>query len=198
MAAIIDVANLTLVKLGQAAATSLEPLAQDDTASPGVIIASVFDTQRDFELRASNWHFAKARQMLGALSEAPAFEFTYQYQLPTDFLRLIRIGDFIAYPAPTVQNLYEIEGRRLMTNLPPSLPIKYIRREVDSSLWDPCFVEMLACRLALTTCERITGKTSLMQQIAEQYATARRLAIRANAIERPAQAIADGEFMGAR
>jgi hypothetical protein len=49
---------------------------------------------RKAELRKRHWSFAIKRAALPALADAPTWGFGYAYQLPTDYLRLMQVGEF--------------------------------------------------------------------------------------------------------
>lgn len=187
------IANRALTKLGEARIISLT-----DSSKAAATMDSMFDTVRDDELRAHVWHFAKARAKLAALSTPPLFGFAYAYQLPSDCLRLIQIGDMLVYPRMDTRGLFSIEGRQILTNIGPSLALRYIRRIEDPNLFDASFIESFACRLAVEGCETLTQSATKRQLAAAEYEAAIRRAIRANAIERPSQVIADDTWLESR
>ncbi|SDV49192.1 hypothetical protein [Chitinasiproducens palmae] len=193
MASQIEIANRALTKLGEARITTL-----DEDSKAAETLFSMYDIVLESELRANVWNFAKTRARLPALSIDPVFGFSQQFQLPADFLRLIQVGEFNAYPATRdTRGLYSLEGRALLTDLPAPLAVRYIRRMTDATQYDSLFVEVLACRLAWECAMPITQVVSNKQTAMQEYQLAVRAAIRANAIERPSQAIADDTWMEA-
>jgi hypothetical protein len=189
----VYIANRAVTKLGEARIISLT-----DSTKAATDIASMFDSVRDDELRAHRWNFAKARATLPALTAKPAFGFANAFQLPTDFLSLIQVGDFLVYPRMDTRGLFSIEGRQILTNLGPSLPIRYTKRVEDPNLFDVSFIEAFACRLALESCESLTQSETKYNRVANMYDFAIRRAVRANAIERPSQVIGDDTWLESR
>ena len=189
----VAIANRALTKIGAARIIAL-----DDDSESSNTLDSMFDIVRDDELRAHLWHFAKARAVLPALSARPEFGYQQQYQLPADFLRLLQLADYPVYPAPTVQGLYSIEGGRVLVDHDGPLRIRYIRRVEDPTLFDALFVEVLACRLAAESCERLTQSNTKKQACWAEYEQTLRRAIRANSVERPSTAVADDTWLEAR
>lgn len=189
----VGIANRALTKLGQPRIIAL-----DDDSHSSNTLESMFDAVRDAELRASLWHFSKARAELPALSESPAFGYAHQYQLPADYLRLIAIHGRQVSPQPGQDGWYSIEGGRILISHPGPLRIRYVRRIEDTSLFDPLFVESFACRLAAESCEALTQSNTKKQAAWDEYAQALRTARRANAIERPALAMSDDSWLEAR
>lgn len=193
MASQVQIANRALTKLGQARVISL-----DDDVKAASTINSMYDTVLDAELREHVWNFAKARVQLPALAGKPVFGFERQFQLPADWLRLLQVGDTHIHARRCYDDLYSIEGRALLTNLGAPLRIRYIKRVTDPNVYDALFIEVLACRLAVEACEDLTQSATKFQQVGTLYERALRAAIRANAVERPTQAIADDTWLDSR
>lgn len=84
---------------------------------------------------------------------APAFEYSYQFALPTDFLRFWREHD---------RNTYQREGGVLLSDA-SSLSIRYIRQVVDPDEWTPLFLQAFIHRLAWKLSMALTGKAQHTQ-----------------------------------
>lgn len=189
----VAIANRALTKLGAARIIAL-----DDDSQASNTMDSMFDIVRDAELRANLWHFAKARAVLPRLSERPAFAYDSQFQMPSDWLRLIEVDSRRCQWKPYVESWYSIEGGRLLINHPGPLQIRYIKRIDDPTLFDALFVEALACRLAAEACETLTQSNTKKQAMWAEYEQALQAARRTNAIERPALAMSDDTWLEAR
>lgn len=194
----VSICNRALQKLGAQAIVSL-----DDNNARGRAMALAFEPVRDAELRRHRWRFAIKRVSLPALADAPDSGYTYQYQLPNDFLRLIEGGDIggqadLSDYRGLSSAAYSVEGRALLTNYGAPLAIRYIARITDASLFDSAFVESLACRLALETCEQITESSQKKSDLLLDYRLSVREAIRANALEVASESIADDTWVLAR
>ena len=123
-------ANIALGKLGASRITSL-----DERSPVAEKLREMWDVTRDSILRRREWNFALKRATLSALATAPAFGYTYQYQLPTDYIRAV---EFNAQAAGTSQALFEIEGDKLLTN-DATAELRYVYRNEDVSSWDDGF-----------------------------------------------------------
>lgn len=198
MASEVAIANRALIKLGAAMIISLE-----DDDPKAVALNASFGIVRDAELRRHRWRFSLARHSLPADAAAPGFGFAYSYTLPTGCLRIIQIGEYDFGPnlsdyrsAPT--HLWSIEGRAILTSLPAPLKVRTIQQITDTALFDACFVESFASRLAFECCERITQSDSKKQLAWADYKNSIREAARANALEVPPSEASDDSWVMAR
>ena len=198
MASNVDIANRALTKLG-----ARRILALSDNTKEAREMNAVFDTVLDSELRAKTWRFTIKRAQIAANSTAPAFGFNYAYPVPADFLRIIQVGDF--YPGAELDDyitgdvsLYSLENGLILTDLDAPLNLRYVARIEDPTLFDPNFVEVLACKLAMETCEAITQSSSKLDQVTRGYMMGMQAAVRANAIELAPVKVADDTFIMAR
>ncbi len=185
----VSIANLALQKLGSKNIVSLS-----ENINEAKAVASCYEALRDKEIRMYLWGFAKTRAILAPHAVQPAFTFSYAFVLPSDFLRLIkpaRLGlDW------TIE-VHEGE-RAILTNDGDTLQIRYIRKVTDPTLFDPCFVDMLACRIAWHCCERLTQSNTKKQGIMEEYNVSRAEARKTSAFELPSQAQPADEWLAAR
>jgi hypothetical protein len=173
MASAVDICNRALQKLGADRITSL---IQDTENARACNVA--YQIVLDAELRSHPWNFAVKRAQLAADSDTPAFEYSYQYTLPSDFIRLLPPDPY----SPDVD--WVIEGRKILTDESAPLEIKYIYRVSDPNQFDTLFVEVLANRLAMELCEQLTQSNSKAQIIRDDYQKSVREARRLNAFEK--------------
>lgn len=191
----IAVANRALTKLGDERITSLE-----DDQKAAREVNSMFDIVRDDELRARAWSFSIARAELPALTEAPLFGYTKQYQLPTQCLRLIELAGWWVGPSMadyrnSPDREFVIEGRKLLCSIAAPLRIRYIQQIDDTGLWDANFVEAFACRLAAELADPLTQSTTRKAEMWQEYDRAIAKGRRANAIELPPDEIQDDTWV---
>lgn len=198
MSSVIEIANAALTKLGSARITSLT----DDVKAAREMNAR-FEAVRDDELRAYRWQFAIKRTSLAALSDAPAYGWTYQYALPDDCLRIDQVND--QFPSvvmdnyiSTEENDWALEGNVILTNIDAPLRLRYIARVTDPNAWDVSFREALACKLAVEVCEALTQSNEKRDRAWKEYQISISRAVRSNAIERPPVTLPDDAWMMSR
>jgi len=172
----VSIANLALQKLGESPIVAL-----DENSRNGRAVNACFEALRDKELRAYLWKFAKQRVILAPDSVDPAFMFNKAFVVPAGFLRVIK---------PARLDLdWHLENHNgqlaILTNEGDTLELRYIARITDPTLFDPLFVEMLACKLAWHLCEQLTQSNTKKAAIMEEYKELRAEARKTNAFELP-------------
>lgn len=195
MASQTEIANRALLKLGAETVTAIT----DDVPS-AIVILALWDTVRKSELSKRYWNFALTRVSLPALSTAPAFQFKAAYQLPTNFLKLVQVGDI--YVAPGLADYrdyddspYAIEGQTILTDLGSPLRLRYVQNVTDTGLFDTLFVEALASKLAYEACYKINQSRQGQETAMSDYKMAVKEAALSNAVARPPQGIPDDSWM---
>ena len=193
MASEVSTANAALRKLGE---NRILLLSDDNKAAR--TINGMFDDVRDQELRRARWKFALKRDSLPALVAAPAWGYAYQYTLPADFLALVQINDYYLRSGTKQKGPYALEAGLILTDYPAPLKIRYIARIETVAQWDPLFVEVVACKLAMEAAETLTQSETKRARAAEEYKFAFREAVRQDAIEAPADELPWGSWLDSR
>lgn len=198
MASQVDIANRALTKLGAARIISF-----GDDNKQARAVSSMFDIVRDAELRSHIWSFSVRRTSLAALITTPAWGFQFEYQIPSDCLRILMVNDVYGGPdmsdyrnAPTAD--YSLEGNKILTDIGSPLKLRYISRVQDTTQWDSMFVEAMACRLAMEMAEDLTQSNTKRELAQAEYTAMLRGAIRASSIEQPAQDMPDNSWLLSR
>lgn len=163
-ASLITVANAALTALGESRISALPPA---DTSEPARLVAERIDDVIDAVLVEHPWNSALARASLPALAEAPAFDFSHQYVLPTDpwCLRVWRVGTADDW----AHHVWVVEGRRLLATYPPPAPVTYVRRVEAMAELSPHVREVIAARLAAELCRKIVDSGTFAEQLWQGY-----------------------------
>lgn len=194
----VDIMNTAAVKLGTNTINT-----RLDQSTAAIVFNTRYESVRDAELRRNLWRFAIKRVELSALSSVPlGTQFTTEFQLPSDYLRLVQVAESYVSSQTNYrtvdESLYSIEGRKLLTNWPAPLLIRYVYRVEDTSQFDATFKEVLAARLAYECCETIVGSSSKKGDIWKDYQQALDEAKQSNAIEVYPQVQPDESWIMAR
>lgn len=108
----------------------------------------------------------------GTVFKFIAVEYSYRYDLPSDFLRIIRMNGSDKYE-------YRIEGGYLYTNETTAngtIDIEYIFDETTDANFDAQFADVFAQRLAAEICFYMTDNSGLAEQQWKLYQDKVRLA----------------------
>ncbi len=154
MSAKVEIINQALIKLG---ANTIIDLAEGSIES--TLANQVWDTGRRAVLRVHPWNFAIKEQALARVISSSSYLFNYAYQVPSDFLRLIKVFD---------NTDYKLQGKMIYTNKDTCV-IKYVFDQTDPNLWEASFTNALAAKLAYELCYPITKSTSLMESLYGLY-----------------------------
>ena len=169
------VANIALQKLGAGAISSMS-----EDKREAVLVNSCYALMRDLELRAHLWHFSKTRQVLAPSATVPAFGNQKAFQLPTGCLRILPPSRDVDWEIELIDNVPHI-----LSSEGDTLLLRYIKRVTDATVFDPLFVDMLACRIAWHLCEAVTQSNTKKDSIKDDYKLARNMAKKINAFEAP-------------
>lgn len=152
----VEIANLALSRLGADLI-----LALDEDTENGRKVNAIYEIVRDIMLAKHPWNFALKRVSLALLAETPNFGFDNVFQLPPDYLRVIKTDQ-----ATDVD--YKIEGKKLYTDV-SSIKIQYIYQVTDPIEFSQGFIDAFADELAARLAYPITGNRALaadLQQLA--------------------------------
>lgn len=191
------IANYALSKLGE------DPiLALTDDLKRAKHLNRIFDQVRDAELRRHRWKFSLRRTQLSALVATPSFGYAHRYPLPADYLALVQVNDIYIRPLTKAQAPWSVEGSdtgtEILTNLTAPLKVRYVAKVTNAGLFDPLFVEVLACKLAVETAEILTQSETKRARAADEYAFAVKEAKRQDGIENPPDELPAGTWLAAR
>lgn len=194
----VAIANLALTKLGD-----LRILNLTDNTKPAREVNAVFDMARDYLQRRFSWRFCIKRANLAADTSTPLWDWSYQYPVPTDCLRILQVGQW--YPTPDLSDListggqeYVLEGKYILSNQAGPLKLRYLSRVTDPVQFDTAFDMAFSAYLAYLVAEPLTASAEQKQMAYNDYRNAIKDAVIANAIENPPESLADQTWILAR
>ncbi|MFA5165578.1 MAG: hypothetical protein WC481_08475 [Candidatus Omnitrophota bacterium] len=162
----VKIANLALTGVGASRITSLT-----EDSQQARVVSEMYAQVRDEVLRSHPWNFAVDRATLSILADAPAFEYSYQFQLPVNCLRVLGAYDS---SGDKIED-YKVEGRKLLCD-DSAVYIKYIKRVTDANEYDANFITLFGVRLSAEIAFPIANSASLGQNKLEMYGELLRIA----------------------
>lgn len=155
MASVVDICNGALNQLG---ASTILSLTED---SKNARLCNARYTQvRDSVFRSHPWNCLQKRVQLPADTATPSWGFSYQYTLPSDCLRVLRILDY--------DSDYKVEGRKIVTNN-SSMKLLYVARITDPNEYDELLRETLSAALAADIAYAVTSSNPLTQNMYQLF-----------------------------
>lgn len=161
------ICNASLAKLGSKRINNFET----DATNEAIHCRTHYEMTRDSLLRSHYWRFASGRATLSQDTTDPAFEWDNQFILPNDFMRLKSVFDGDNTPPRNTRRSYAIEGQRLLTN-ESAVQIRYIKKVIDVTEFDPLFVELLVLQLALKLVGPLAGGDPKLQDVIQRELSA--------------------------
>lgn len=151
----VAVVNVALIEIGQPPIDSLT-----EGTNQARMANRIFEVIRDRVAAVHPWNCLQKRANLAQLDSAPIFGYAHAYQLPEDFIRLVRLND--------IDTNFRIERRTLLTDL-GDVNIVYVARIENPSEWDDQFAEALSARLAASLALSLAGSRQLQEQMLRLY-----------------------------
>lgn len=136
-----DLCNQALSLIGADSITSFE-----ENTSTARRMRTVYDSSRKALLRLHPFQCATKRIKLAPLSVKPEFEYSYQFQLPDDLIRIINANT----------EDYVVETDKLLSNS-NQLNLVYVFDNKNEETYDSLFIECLVLYLAYKISKPITG-----------------------------------------
>lgn len=169
MASQTEIVNAALGKIG--AETRLSSIGENSKA--GRAATAAYTVARDALLADHPWNFAMKRAALPRLQSVPVFGYAYEYQLPSDCLRLYEVGGFYVWELrPGTKAPYALEGGKILTDIAAPLQLRYVARVEDTASYSALFTEAFAWKLAVELAEPISGEKATRQLADRGYEAA--------------------------
>ena len=149
MATKLELISQAMLLLGEQPVSDLSA----DTRS-ALVASNLYDLIYYDALSIDEWNFATRRFELSRLAEAPINEYKYQYQMPTDNVRVITINEGVG------SNDFEINGDKLYSN-DPKIIMEYLYR-VPEVFLPPYFALYVVYSLAKAFAIPVTQQASLL------------------------------------
>lgn len=180
-----EIANYALVKVGANKITDIN----DSNSTEAVTVKTIYNQVRQSLLRSANWSFARIRSSLAQLETAPAFEFSFAYQLPSDFIKLVQVYN-------PCSNWKKLSGQ--LHSDDTTMNIEYIADITDENDFDPLFEECVALKIATEICFKFSSNATLESTLRQQLEMKLREAKTINAKENSYRQLPDGSWVNSR
>jgi hypothetical protein len=153
--------------------------------------SNLWPSVRDYVLRRHPWNCATKRVVLAPDTESPAFDWAFQYTLPSDYLRTLSVGE------SGIEIEFMIESGKLLCDDNPAL-LRYIWRNENPGSWDDMLVWGMTVSMKAVLAYPITKSTSLEQVVEVALKDVLRQARAVDGQDGTPQTLGDSPLLAAR
>lgn len=158
MATDVTICSNALQLLGDQEIDSLDPPTEGDR---GKLAANLYPQVREWVLRSHPWNCAVKRVILTPDALAPAFDYTYAFTLPDDWLRTLQVGQW----GDPVN--FAAEGRKLLCD-DAVFYLVYLYNNKVPATYDSLLVHIMTLAMKAAMAYPITKSTSMAQACREE------------------------------
>jgi len=156
----VQICNMALSRLGANTITSLT-----DSTSEAKLCNTLFNDLADRVMMQGSWTSTIKRASLARTTNTPAFEYSYEYQLPVD-PKCLKVLEVSEYAPGSIE--YRIEGDKLLSDN-STMKIRYIAQLTDSEDWDTMLTEAFEILLASYLAVPVMGDRKIARDLKEEY-----------------------------
>lgn len=156
-----------------------------------VLAANLYPAARDAVLRSHPWNCAIKRVSLAPDVTTPAFDWSYQFSQPGDWLRTLSIGE------RGIPTSYVTEGRKFLSNDNPLL-VRYIFRNDNEATWDAMLIEAMTLAMRAIMTYPITLSSALASANGAEFEAFVRRARSIDGMEDPPETLGDFRLLNSR
>lgn len=180
----LEICNSAAIKLGVEKVSSLA-----ENSRTAILLSEQYDKKRKQLLQSHYWNFAVTRGELTSTGNEPEYEFSYEYELPSGYLRMVS--------TEYADQFYQREGEVIVSNYSP-FKCKWVQDISDTTKFTPTFDEALALLIALDLCHVLTQDKGLWDRLAGQLREVLKDTRSFDAQENPSYPLMDDVFLNAR
>lgn len=155
------------------------------------LASNLYPMVRNYVLRRHPWNCAVKRVALAPDLDAPAFDWSMQFTLPPDFMRVLSVGEYGA------EVDYKIESGKLMCEENPAR-LRYIWRNENPATWDDMLVWAMTVSMKAVMAYPITQSASLEQVVEDALKDVLKQARTVDGQDEPPETVGDSPLLAAR
>lgn len=157
----VDIVNSSLAKLGAPRIAALS-----DNVRAAIICNEQYAKMRKKLISSHPWNFATYRVALALTANTPVYEYSSEFLLGSDVLRVLETDLPEAEPWEVEFN---VDNNKVLLCNSSAVNIKYLKDITDPTKFPPYFEEALACLLAWDVSYAITQSVTVAQNMYNLY-----------------------------
>lgn len=186
----VSICSNALLMVG---AQTINSFTSSDFTDRQRICVNLYPTVRDYVLASHPWNCTRKRALLNPDADPPPFYWSLQYTLPSDFDRMLGLGDDADPPVD-----YTIEDGKLLTDEAGPLKLRYCYMNRNPARWGPLLVHGVTQAMRAVLAYPITQSTSLEQLIDQTLQPILQRARAADSQDRPPETLGDFPLLASR
>lgn len=156
----------------------------DDSTREAAMCDALYETTKDAVLAKFSWSFSIFQETLAKTTNTPLDDWTYEYQLPTGYLRVLK--------KDTLQNDYRIYKDKLLSN-DDGVVLTY-QKDPGVSFYPAYFVRLLEYKMAELLSKALVQDENMAKIYQQDYLIAMREARGIDSQNNPNRVISENEF----
>ena len=152
----VTICNNALIMLG---AQTINTLSDDSDRARTA--RSLYPSVMEATLRRHPWNCAVKRVALAPDTDTPPFDWAFQFTLPSDFLRVLSVGEAGA------EVEFKVESGKLMCDENPA-NLRYIWRNDVPASWDPMLVRGMEIAMAAAMAYAVTQSATMRDSMRDE------------------------------
>lgn len=133
-----------------------------DKGAEATAFNDVYDVARPALIRLHKWNCFTARASLPQDATAPAWGYSYRYQVPSACLRVFEVCGI-------PQDMWRREGSYILTDTGGGINVLYVFDSTDTGSYDPLFAQALAALVAVYMASKLPKKTSIINYCQNRF-----------------------------
>ncbi len=186
MATSVSICSNALLMLGAQTINDLNE--ETDRAK---LASNLYPMVRDELLRSHPWNCAIKRVILSPDVETPAFGYSNQFTLPSDWIRNLSVGEC------GEEIDFRSEGRKILANT-DTLKLRYVFHNTNEGTWDAGLIDAATLAMAARMAYAITQSSSLEQVRMQEFQMSLKRARAADGQDDPPDTFGDFRLFGSR
>jgi hypothetical protein len=186
MATAVSICSNALLLLGAQPINSLT-----DESDRARLCSALWEQTRDQVLRSHFWNCAKKRATISPDVDTPAYDYSYQFSLPSDWIRTIACGEY-GYEVD-----YRHEGRKILCD-ESALKLSYVYKNTDVSTWDTALIQAMTYAMKVALAYPITQSAAMVQTAQQEMTFFMKQARAVDGQDEPPETMGDFPLLAAR
>ena len=156
----------------------------NDSTREAQMCEAFYETTKKDLLTKFSWSFSLFQEKLARTTNEPLFDYKYEFQLPTDYLRILKTDNY--------GNLYRILKDKLFTDY---IEVELLfQKDPGEEFYPPYFVRLLEFKMAELLSLSLVQDENMAQLFNRQYLLAMREARGTDSQNTPNQLMPDHEL----